>query len=62
MTGTVYVIDYKAMGLSTRPRRLHRTDCSHPAVGTSFRPANAQELRELPECYHCAAADLKETA
>jgi hypothetical protein len=52
------VIDYAAVGSTRRPKMLHRTDCPHQVVGvTRFKPADAEQLKSLPECSDCARKD-----
>jgi hypothetical protein len=50
----LYVLDYEAMGrAAVKPRRLHRTDCSHPDARASWRKATQEELKTLPPCKDC---------
>ena len=41
------------MGRKGEPNRLHLVDCWHPAEDTPYRPATAQELRQLPTYFNC---------
>jgi hypothetical protein len=50
----LYVLDYEAMGRTgVKPRRLHRTDCSHPDAQTAWRKATQEELKTLRPCKDC---------
>lgn len=67
MSALTQVLDYEAMkrdGTVKRgkPRRLHRTDCPHPAVTAVFRPATATEQATLPECADCARKHQQEAS
>ena len=53
-----FVLDYPAMGRPDDvPRRLHRTDCWHPATDSVWREATDHELATLPPCEDCLAVD-----
>ena len=53
-----FVLDYPAMGRpKTRPGYLHRKDCWHPAVDSTWRRATPQERATLPKCASCLATE-----
>jgi hypothetical protein len=50
----IYVLDYDSMGRTgVTPKRLHRTDCSHPLPHAIWRNATQAELKTVPPCKDC---------
>jgi hypothetical protein len=53
-----HVIDYAAMGRTTKPRMLHRPDCTHNPEAV-YRKATKAERASLPECASCARREAQ---
>ena len=50
----IYVLDYDAMGRAgVKPKRLHRTGCTHPLPEAVWRKATQEELKTVPPCKDC---------
>lgn len=50
----IYVLDYDSIGRpGVMPKRLHRTDCSHPLPHAIWRKATNAELKTVPPCKDC---------
>lgn len=55
-TTLIYVLNYPAMGINRKPKRLHRTDCTH-SPNPIWRPATPQELKTVAPCKSCIERD-----